>query len=253
MGRARSYIVDNGVNIFHKTRDKFKQVLPYRLTMPRRRHRLASYSQTGEDLIIKHYFDSVGITKPSYIDIGAHDPFFLNNTALFYLSGSRGISIEPDPVLFEKFIKARPKDVNLNIGLAAKSGKLKFYKIHPATLNTFSESEAKKYQKLGHEIIGTQRVKVDTFAKVVKMHFANKTPDLLSIDVEGLDYEILATIDFNKYRPRVICAETIQYSRTGKGKKDTRIPKLLVQKGYRVFADTHINTIYVLNEEPTNR
>ena len=35
-----------------------------------------SYSQFGEDIIVKFIFDALNIKKPSYIDIGAHDPFF---------------------------------------------------------------------------------------------------------------------------------------------------------------------------------
>jgi hypothetical protein len=43
-----------------------------------------SYSQSGEDLIVRVYFDILGITNPTYIDIGAHHPYFISNTALFY-------------------------------------------------------------------------------------------------------------------------------------------------------------------------
>ncbi|MBW1879005.1 MAG: FkbM family methyltransferase, partial [Deltaproteobacteria bacterium] len=43
-------------------------------------------------------------------------------------------------------------------------------------------------------------------------HFTQqgRTLDLLSIDVEGLDYAILQTLDFERYRPAVICAETVK-------------------------------------------
>ena len=48
-----------------------------------------SYSQTGEDIIIKTALADLGISKPSYLDIGAHHPYYLNNTALFYKQGSQ--------------------------------------------------------------------------------------------------------------------------------------------------------------------
>ena len=51
-----------------------------------------SYSQSGEDLIVKHIFENLGVKKPSYLDIGAYHPFHLNNTVIFYLSGSHGIN-----------------------------------------------------------------------------------------------------------------------------------------------------------------
>lgn len=64
-----------------------------------------SYSQSGEDLIIKYIFDALGIEKPSYIDVGAYHPYCLSNTSLFYELGSKGINIEPDPMLFKNFPK----------------------------------------------------------------------------------------------------------------------------------------------------
>ena len=42
-----------------------------------------SYSQCGEDLIVKFIFDILNIKNPSYIDIGAHHPNYISNTALF--------------------------------------------------------------------------------------------------------------------------------------------------------------------------
>src|ERR1035438_1460830 len=74
-----------------------------------------SYSQCGEDLIIRYVFDVLKIPCPVYLDIGAHHPRFLSNTFLFYQQGAHGINIEPDPTLFAAFPKQRNRDTNLNI------------------------------------------------------------------------------------------------------------------------------------------
>ena len=37
--------------------------------------------------------------------------------------------------------------------------------------------------------------------------FINRKIDFLNIDVEGADYEALKSLDFNTYRPKVICIE----------------------------------------------
>jgi hypothetical protein len=50
-----------------------------------------SYSQPGEDLIVKYIFDVLQVRQPSYMDIGSHRPFFISNSAFFYANGSRGI------------------------------------------------------------------------------------------------------------------------------------------------------------------
>src|SRR6187200_1235902 len=78
-----------------------------------------SYSQCGEDLLVQYVFLLRGIKYPSYIDIGANDPFYLSNTALFYNKGCRGINIEANPKLIENFKLHRPEDHNLNIGIGA--------------------------------------------------------------------------------------------------------------------------------------
>jgi len=42
-----------------------------------------SYCQSGEDLILSLAFYSLGISRPTYLDIGAHHPEYLSNSALF--------------------------------------------------------------------------------------------------------------------------------------------------------------------------
>jgi hypothetical protein len=56
-----------------------------------------SYSQCGEDLIVRCVFDFMKIPSPTYLDIGAHHPQHLSNTFLFYQQGAHGVNIEPDP------------------------------------------------------------------------------------------------------------------------------------------------------------
>ena len=50
-----------------------------------------SYSQCGEDLIIYNAFSYMNIKNIYYIDIGAHHPFYLSNTAFFCNKGCNGI------------------------------------------------------------------------------------------------------------------------------------------------------------------
>lgn len=205
-----------------------------------------SYSQCGEDLIVKYIFDSVGVKMPTYIDIGAHDPEFISNTALFYRLGSWGINVEPYPVLFKKFLQKRKKDVNLDIGISDSVGELDFYIMSAQTLNTFSKVEAEKMvSEYGFRIESIRKVKVDTIQNIIWRFCKGAFPDFLSLDVEGLDFRILNSIKYEESSPTVICVETISYSETGKGIKDTSIIELLESKGYMGYADTYINTIFV--------
>jgi FkbM family methyltransferase len=205
-----------------------------------------SWSQCGEDLILRYLFDLLHIARPSYIDIGAHHPWYYNNTYLFYRQGARGVNVEPDPSLHAGLRRGRPRDVNLNIGIGPCEAELDFHIMSRRTLNTFSASEARRYvEQHGMRIVDTQRIKVQTFAQAVDAHLGH-TPDLVSLDVEGLDLEVLRSIDFSKYRPHAFCVETISYSQgDGSGVKSPEIHALMLANGYRLYADTHINSIYV--------
>src|SRR5688572_6735284 len=76
-----------------------------------------SFSQSGEDLIVDFILNGVGLSMPTYLDIGAHHPHYINNTYKFYKRGCRGVNIEPDPSLIVEFERIRSEDVNLNFGV----------------------------------------------------------------------------------------------------------------------------------------
>jgi len=204
-----------------------------------------SYSQCGEDLIVRYIFDVLRMPEPTYLDIGAHHPSHLSNTFIFYQNGSTGISIEPDPQLFSYIKKCRPRDVNLNIGISDQKDILDFYVMTSSTLNTFSPEEAKKAESAKVKIDKIIQIPVAPVSDILNEHFADAAPDFLSLDVEGLDLKILQSFDFVRWRPKVICVETITYSEKRDGKKIKEIELLLIEKGYFAYADTHINTIFV--------
>lgn len=205
-----------------------------------------SFSQSGEDLIVRFIFSALGIAKPTFFDIGAHHPEYLSNTALFYRSGSRGINVEPDPNLFQAFTKERRQDINLNLGVGARQGKMDFYVMSSSTMNTFSEKDAEKLVHENHmEIKKVIPVPVDTISNIIERHSDGQFPDFLSLDVEGMDLEILQTIDYPHKCPKVICVETISFSTNGRGEKDSDICRFLQKQDYILYADTYINSIFV--------
>ncbi len=212
----------------------------------RRKYAKATYSQCGEDIIIDHILGD-RIPFPTYIDIGAHHPWNLNNTALFYLRGGRGINVEPDPYFYDLLSSERKKDINLNIGISDTTEAKDFYIMSAPTLNTFSKEATEKFEKNeGYSIMEVKKIEVDTLTGIIDKHFNGKHPDMLSIDVEGLEFEILKTVNFEKDPPKVVCLETISFSDTGHGIKDQKLIEFVCSKGYINYADTNINTIFVL-------
>lgn len=205
-----------------------------------------SYSQSGEDMIVNFIFEQLGIDYPTYIDVGAFNPYILSNTAFFYKKGCHGINIEPNPTSFKEFTRIRKRDVNLNIGIADKEDYLKYFNFEESALNTFSETEARRIIELGKKLTGTLQIKTRSLVEVLIQYCPQTKPDFMSIDVEGFDAEIIQqTVRQDFFYPIVICVETINYSLKGDGSKNKDISIHLEKQGYLLYADTNINSIFV--------
>src|SRR5262249_17172377 len=75
-------------------------------------HARRSYAQSGEDLIVRHLLlEVLGRREVRYLDVGAHDPWFLSNTALFYRMGFSGVLVEPDALLCRNLRRHRARDL----------------------------------------------------------------------------------------------------------------------------------------------
>lgn len=207
-----------------------------------------SFSQSGEDQIIRYLmYNVLKISKPTYLDIGTNHPFKCNNTFYFYNRGSRGVCIEPDVQFAPLIKKHRKKDIFLNAGVAAGDLKEAIMYAFPGEnsgWNTFSKEEAINRQKeSGVSFKEVQKIKLVHINDVIAEYF-NPYPNIISLDVEGLDLDILKSLDFQQYKPEVICVETITFSVTNEEEKISDILDFVTSKGYVVFADTHVNTIF---------
>ncbi len=208
-------------------------------------NRKVSYSQCGEDLIVEYLLVVLGIREVVYLDIGAHHPSYLSNTFLFYEKGGHGVCVEPDPDLYKEFVKKRPRDTNLNCGVGVENGKAEFFIMSTSTLNTFSRAEAERYQSYGNQRIEkTLEIELKTANEIILQHFKS-CPNFVSLDVEGMDYQVLRNFDFEKYRPQVFCIETLSYTEDKSERKLTEIIELMHENGYMTYADTYVNTIFV--------
>ncbi len=216
-----------------------------------------SYSQFGEDLIFSLFFSHNEISNPTYLDIGANEPRFISNTFYFYEKGSTGVLIEPNPFLYKKLKMQRPKDIVLNIGIGftdVQEADFYMFPDYANGLSTFSEKEAKHWEEIGMKGMGKIPVEkvikmpLIPINKILAQYFTHKAPDVISLDVEGLDLEILKAMDFIKYRPSLICVETLMYDENQKTFKTTEVTDFMVSKNYSVYADTRVNTIYCKND-----
>ena len=208
-----------------------------------------SYSQSGEDMILDFLFRHK--RNGFYVDVWANHPSRLSNTFFFYNQrGWKGINIEPNPTLYKKFLVSRKRDHNLNLWIAKTTGTLEFFEIVPDTLSTFDSRATQDYVDQWHTIHNTYQVSVDSLEHILgKQVDTNDSIDFLSVDTEWFDMEVLESNNWQKYRPKAIVLETLEYKKEGWWKKLTReFWDFLSEQKYYLYADTYINSIYVSEE-----
>jgi len=170
-----------------------------------------SYSQDGEDMILRSVFADK--KKGFYVDVGAHHPKRFSNTYYFYKLGWTGINIDPLPGSMNIFNKIRSNDINIEKAISLKKQILTYYMFNESALNGFSkELSEKRYKGDNNQYSLESTIDLET---VTLEHILNQNLpedqriDFLSIDVEGLDFDVLRSNNFIKFRPKVILIEIL--------------------------------------------
>jgi FkbM family methyltransferase len=197
------------------------------------------YSQHGQDKFVTEKLFP-GKVDGVFVDIGANDGISFSNTYLLEKIGWKGIAVESIPAVYSELVRNR-NCTTVNACIAAQTGTELFRVIsgdaqmlsglvneydqkHVERINAELESQGGEYQDVEIACI--------TFSELLE---ENNIPvvDYLSIDVEGAEFKILNSIDFDRTHVVVISVEN-NYA-------DPRIPDLLASKGYefhsRIGAD----------------
>jgi len=167
-----------------------------------------SWSQGGEDLAL---LSLLGMKLGSYLDIGSHHPSRFSVTRHLYQRGWSGVNVEANSALIPEFNKKRKKDINLwNAVGPEASYNLTIFK-EPA-ISTTNKDWKEKFILENQQISRIDIVPGITIREILDKYFQDKQCNLLTIDIEGADFEALKTIDFktlnkNKY-PDYILLET---------------------------------------------
>jgi FkbM family methyltransferase len=220
----------------------FKKVMPSLLNKLIDVHVIKSYSQEGEDMILRRIFE--GQENGFYVDVGAHHPRRFSNTYYFYKQGWKGINIEPNPDALKAFNSDRPKDVNLQLGVSDAASILKYYYFDEPALNTFDSSIVKsRLADTPYKLIKTEDVAVDRLDSILKKHLpCGQSIDFLSVDVEGLDLAVLRSSDWHLFRPKCVLAEALNMTLDEAIKSD--IALFMFAQGYILFARTYNTLIF---------
>jgi len=204
-----------------------------------------TYAMYGEDLKVIDFFKRK--KKGFYVDIGCYHPIEGNNTYLLFKKGWNGINADVNSLSIELFKKARKNDYNTNVAVSNQKKRLKIYfrkKIN--MLNTSDQKLAKIHFRNGFQSKFVQSNSLNTIIKASR--FRKKKIDFLNIDVEGSELSVLKSLDFKKYKPKLICIEIHNHEEMYNPNLDylkrNKVYKFLINKGYKIVWNNGFSFIF---------
>ena len=204
-----------------------------------------SYAGNLED----YHLDLVFGDQPTgtYVDVGGGHPVADNVSFWFYLKGWRGLVVEPQQSLAAIHAGVRPRDHTVSCLAGREAGEVEFHVVDK--LHAFSTTVREHAASAGQfgATYTTVRKPVRTLAALC-VEAGLRQIDFLKIDVEGGEADVIAGMDFKRWRPRVILAEAVAPGSMAPA-WDAWEPALLAA-GYRFVLFDRLNRFYVANEQP---
>jgi FkbM family methyltransferase len=162
-----------------------------------------SYSQTGEDRIVATLF---GNAPGFYVDVGCNHPVKYSNTFELYKRGWHGINIDANEQLVDLCRRMRPRDVSVCATISDSAREAVFTEFADSMVSSLSAEHVERW-RTARTVVRERRVATRTLDDVLAASGAPRRFDLLSIDVEGHDFEVLSSLDLDVYRPKLIVIE----------------------------------------------
>lgn len=170
-------------------------------------------------------------TEGFYVDVGAYHPKHLSNTYYFYKRGWRGINIDAMPGSMKLFHQLRPRDINIETVIAAEERECTFYIFNGRALNTLDAQLAAQRAHGETHVVETRKVKTRRLDDILNEVLpAGKQIQFMSIDVEGVDLEVLKSNNWSRFRPEYILVEAWDLDLAKREPHD--LVNYLAQQGY---------------------
>lgn len=207
------------------------------------------YAQCQEDIFLN---ENIFKNKKNgvYIELGALDGVLYSNTKFFEDSLNwKGILIEPHPEKFKLLKKNRPNNFLFNNLVSCHKELLEFRYFEDGCAavsgveNTLPQSHFDIYYENDEKKSLPQNkifIKPKSLTEIVKSTKLTHI-DLLSLDVEGHEYEVLKSWDFS-IPIDVILIETLGVE----PEKDELCRKILIQNNYKFITKYRHNEIFSL-------
>lgn len=166
------------------------------------KRKFSHYSQFAEDISIGRHFPKG--YQGFFVDVGCFHPMKYNNTYKLYRQGWRGVNIDIDPIKIEGFKLARPGDTNIAAAVSKVTGELDYWTNGFYSL-TVTLDEAFAQRREGYQKRTVQADRLDNLLQTTP--YAQQSIDFLTVDAEGHDLEVLQSLNFDVYTPRLIAVE----------------------------------------------
>lgn len=194
------------------------------------------YAQYGEDIILNTIFN-----KPQgvCIEVGGFDGITGSNTLFFAKLGWNCLIVEPMPDFCQKIRKVRNCKI-IEIAASDKAGNVEFHiATGVETLSTI-ENNAAHFERIKN--ISNQDIKKITVKTArlddILLEQGISNIDFITIDVEGHEMSVLAGMDFEAIKPRIIIIENNSYD------MDPQVDIFMRTKTYVRFKKTGCNDWY---------
>lgn len=208
-----------------------------------RRGVFSSYSQSGEDLVLKV---SLRQKRGFYVDVGAYHPTLYSNTYAFYRRGWHGLVIDPNDSFRPLYRFLRPRDTFITAGIGSAQSSETYYRFSDASYNTFSAKNAAEYSAIPRLArLPDQTVRIIPLSTILHEQKVEHI-DLLNIDVEGMDLAVLKSHDWS-ISTQVIAVEDRHFNVDEPSTSATYV--FLREKGYVLVGMSRDTLIFSYREK----
>ncbi|MBC8421549.1 FkbM family methyltransferase [bacterium] len=188
--------------------------------------------ELAEQFLVREYLEAE--QGGYFVEVGANNPFDLSQTWHLAQQGWKGILVEPIPELCESLRTNRSEAIVVEAACGSPYAE-------PTALFTIAKDSGKS--TLSSEFLDKRSlvdsqitVQVKTLDNILSSESVDSI-DLVSIDVEGTQYDVLRGFDLQRWKPRLLLVEDHLL--------DTKTHKLIEGQQYQLVKRTLFNNWYI--------
>jgi FkbM family methyltransferase len=209
-----------------------------------------SYAQAYEDVIIDGLLYALLTMKNRlhliFFEIGANHPVA---TSASYLLKKKynvhTILVEANPDLIPALKKHRPDDTVIHAAVTNQFVKtVSFARCPDNEISSINEAFVRAWK----DGAITDRIDVPAISinQLIQRFYIYGVSDMIiSIDIEGHDYEVLTDLDFERFKPLILIVEPSEEFAPGTVEK---MMTFMQSKGYSLYSRTFVNLIFTRSE-----